>query len=288
MLPNHWSRQFSTNMLMAAGSLVLRDPLEVTTPIFEGLQIIVSLSSRLTSWVNGCAPFEITGPGVYLVLAHGRHEGCDRLAANTPQRFIRIGIDPQSADDNGLDLGRIARSDCTRLYHRDITVMHMPLTPALTAIANQTLAYPQHGTSMRDMYLAGKCIELTALTMEAVISDERPAQTALSNADLERLWHARALAERHFQQPLTLHELARQVGTNVNKLSQGFRQVFGMSVFEYMQRHRLQEAHRMLSTGAYTVSEVAAFVGYAIPHFSTVFRKHYGFPPSQLGRQPNA
>lgn len=283
MQPKLWSRQFSTNMLMAASSMVLRDPLEIDTPIFEGLQIIVALNSRLTSRVNDGAPFEIAEPGVYLVLAQGQHQGCDRLAANTPQQFVRVGLDPQSADHNGLDLDRIARSGCKRLYQGDITVMHLPLTPALKAIANQTLVCAQPATALRDLYLAGKCMEITAIAMENILSDERPVQGRLSNVDLERLRHARELVEQHFQHPLTLHELARRVGTNVNKLSSGFRQVFGASVFEYTQGLRLQEAHRMLSTGAYSVSEVATFVGYAIPHFSTLFRKRYGFPPSRLG-----
>ncbi|MFT4171152.1 MAG: AraC family transcriptional regulator [Rhodocyclaceae bacterium] len=258
-----------------------RELVEVTTPVFEGLQVIVALNCRMRSRVNGCAPFDIVEPGAYVVLASGRHEGHDRIEPHALQRFVRIGIDPESADRNGFDLARIARSGRKRLFSNDIIVMHQPLTPALKAIATQALACPLQG-AMRDVFLAGKGLELAAFATDAILSCGEAGRCRLTGADLERMWHARELALQHYQQPLTLHELARQVGTNVNKLTFVFRQVFGKSVFEYIQHHRLQEAYRMLATGAYSVSEVATFVGYAIPHFSTTFRKHFGFSPSQL------
>lgn len=281
MTPAIWSRHFSTDMSLSAGAIVLPEPLEVTAPVPEGLQIIVSLNNQLTSRINGAAPFDIRDPGVYFILAFGQHEGIDRFEPNTMQQYVRIGLTADDAERNGLDLGRLAASRCRRVYGQDILVLHQPLTQALKAIAMQTLVCPLQG-AMRDVYLAGKCLELTAMAADAALGDVAQQDARLTGADLDRLWYARTLAIQHYQQPLTLHELARQTGTNVNKLTAGFRQMFGMSVSAFVQQHRLQEAYRMLSTGAYSVSEVAAFVGYAIPHFSTVFRKHFGFPPSRL------
>ncbi|KAB0612192.1 helix-turn-helix transcriptional regulator [Castellaniella defragrans] len=281
MQPSQWSRRFSADMTMSAGSVVLEDALEVTAPVFEGLQVIVSLNSRLRSRVNGRAPFEIAEPGAYLVVASGRHEGYDRLEPGTLQQFVRVGIEAGSAARHGFDLHRIARSGCRRLYGEDITVLHRPLTPALKAIAIQALICPFGGT-MRDVYLAGKGLELAAVALEGLADGNDARKRRLTGADTERLWYARELAVRHHQEPLTLHELARRAGINVNKLNAGFQQLFGMSVFQYVQDHRLKQAYQMLSTGTYSVSEVAAFVGYAIPHFSVLFRKRFGFSPKQL------
>lgn len=281
MLPLIWSRHFSADMMMAAGSVAPRNRVEVTAPVFEGLQVIVALNSRLKSRVNGGVPFDVVESGAYVVLASGSHEGYDRIEPHALQRFVRIGIGPESADRSGFDLARLARSGRKRLFCDDVIVMHQPLTPALKAIATQTLACPLQG-AMRDVYLAGKGLELAALVTDGMLGDSEMPRCRLTGADLERLRYARELAIQHYQQPLSLHELARRVGTNVNKLTSGFRQIFGKSVFEYVQHHRLQEGYRMLATGAYSVSEVAAFVGYAIPHFSTAFRKHFGFSPSRL------
>ncbi|WP_323028599.1 AraC family transcriptional regulator [Castellaniella defragrans] len=281
MQPSQWSRRFSTDMTMSAGSVVLENALEVTAPVFEGLQVIVSLNGRLRSRINGRAPFDITEPGAYLVVAAGRHEGYDRLEPNTLQQFVRIGIEPQSARRNGFDLHRIARSGCRRLYNEDIVVLHRPLTPALKAIAIQALICPLEGT-MRDVYLAGKGLELAAVAMDGLADGNDACKRRLTGADTERLWHARELAVQHYQEPLTLHALARRAGLNANKLNAGFQQLFGMSVFQYVQDYRLKQAYQMLSTGTCSVSEAAAFVGYAIPHFSVLFRKRFGFSPKQL------
>ncbi|OZI34022.1 hypothetical protein CAL29_10705 [Bordetella genomosp. 10] len=279
----NWSRQFSTDMTVSAGCVMPRTPLKITAPVFEGLQVIASLGSRLSSRVDDGPLFDISGAGVYLVISSGQHEGYDRLASGTLHQFVRVGIDPQSADRNGFDLGRMLQSGCKKLYSHGVTVFQLPLTPTLQAIARQTLTCPVQGP-MQDMFIAGKGLELASIAIDSVLDRRNAHHDKLTNADLERLWHARELAVGHYQQPLTLHEIARQVGTNVGKLNTGFRQLFGATVFQYVQQHRLQEAHRMLSTGAYSVSEVASFVGYAIPHFSTLFRKRFGFPPKNLVR----
>lgn len=278
----NWSRQFLTDMHMSVESIVPQRVLEVTKPVFEGLQVIVSLSGLSKGGVNGRTPFDIEASGVYLVLASGCHEGYDRFEPGTLQRFVRIGIAPESAQRNGFDLQRISRSAGRRLCNDDVIVIQQALTPTLRAIATQILSCPLQG-ALRDMYIAGKGLELTVAATESALGDTLASSNGgLPPSEVERLWRARDLATSNYQQPLGLPELAREVGMNTKKLTAGFRQLFGTSVFEYVQHYRLQEAYRMLSTGAYSVSEVASFVGYAIPHFSTLFRKHFGMPPSQL------
>lgn len=281
MLSANWSRRFEADMTMSAESIVPRELLEVRAPVFQGLQVIVSLNGKLRGGVNGRAPFDIDGSGAYLVLATGEHEGYDRFEAGTLQRFVKVGLDAHSAQRHGFDLDDLARSGGTQLCGSDVLVLRQPLTPALRAIATQILACPFQGT-LRDVYLAGKGLELTATAMERTLAGAGKPQGCLAGFDVDRLWHARELATLRYQDPPTLHALAREVGINVKKLTAGFRQLFGLSVFEYVQQLRLQEAYRMLSTGSYSVSEVATFVGYTIPHFSTLFRKRFGMSPSVL------
>lgn len=280
MIPAIWSNQFSTDMTMSGGTVVPRELLEVRAPVFQGLQVIVSLNGKLRGGVNGRAPFDIDGSGVYLVLASGCHEGYDRFEPDTLQRYVKIGIDPLSAERSGFDIERIASNRSKRICSDDVLVIHQPLTPAVKSIALQILVCPFQG-ALRNTYLAGKGLELSTIATERALTGGRTS-AGLSGFDADRLWQARELAELHFREPLTLHELARQVGINVKKLTSGFRQQFGMSVFEHIQEYRLQESYRMLSAGGYSVSEVATFVGYAIPHFSTLFRKNFGVSPSAL------
>lgn len=277
-----WTRQFTADMSMSAESSVLDRPLVVNAPVFEGLQVIVSLDGRLSGGVGGNKEsFRVTDAGVYLVLASGKHEGYDRYEANTLRRHVKVGIDPDSAQRSGFDLSEIARSGGHRLCGDEVIVLQQPLTPVLKAIATQILTCPLQG-ALRDMYLAGKGLELTATAAERFIQNAAPAKTAVGSAESARLWYAREYVAAHFQESLSLPLLAKEAGMNVKRLTSGFRQLYGMSVFEFVQQCRLEEAYKMLSTGAYSVSQVAATVGYAIPHFSTLFRRHFGLSPSQL------
>ena len=53
-----------------------------------------------------------------------------------------------------------------------------------------------------------------------------------------------------------------------------------MTVFEFLRNERLIRAREMLSRG-HNVTEVAYAVGYeSISHFSQVFKKQFGTPPS--------
>lgn len=269
-------------MTLSVESIVPQQALEVTAPVFEGLQVIVSLSGRSQAGVLGRVPIQVSEAAVYLVYAAGRHQGYDRFEAGTLQRYVKVGLDPQSAERNGLDLNGLVRAQGRKLCSNDVMVMRQPMSPALQAIAMQILACPVQG-ALRDIYLAGKGLEMVALAAQGASGAGAACEPArLSRQDLERVRYAHDLLIARYQEPPTLPELARQAGTNVKKLNAGFRQVFGMSVFEYLQEHRLQEAFRMLSAGGHSVSEVAAFIGYAIPHFSTLFRKRFGMPPSQL------
>ena len=80
--------------------------------------------------------------------------------------------------------------------------------------------------------------------------------------------------------PPSLIDLARQVGLNERKLKQGFRHVFGNSVFGYLHDYQMQQAQRLLLAEKMTVAGVAARVGYTSPTgFCAAFRRKFGINP---------
>lgn len=79
-----------------------------------------------------------------------------------------------------------------------------------------------------------------------------------------------------------LPDLARRVGTNEKKLTELFRQRFGMSVFEYLVDLRLETARRQLCNTALQVQLIAAHAGFAnASDFSRAFRRRYGVTPRE-------
>ncbi|WP_233235065.1 DNA-binding response regulator [Bordetella sp. LUAb4] len=80
-----------------------------------------------------------------------------------------------------------------------------------------------------------------------------------------------------------LASLARAVGTNAHRLNAAFRQVIGMTVFDYLFEERMKRATTMLTQTTLDIQAVAAAVGYGTrQNFATAFRKRYGFAPTEL------
>ncbi len=101
-------------------------------------------------------------------------------------------------------------------------------------------------------------------------------------------WPAEELSHRtieyintHYIEPLTLSVIARSLHINQYHLHHTFKRIVGKTPVEYLLQKRISEAKRLLKESNLTVTEVAVAVGFVnAAHFSTVFRKQQGFPPS--------
>ena len=80
-----------------------------------------------------------------------------------------------------------------------------------------------------------------------------------------------------------LNELSRRYGRSEKVLNQGFRELFGCSIFTYISEQRLAQAHEALLTTDAPMKAIAMNLGYShVNNFITAFRKKYGYPPGSL------
>ena len=85
---------------------------------------------------------------------------------------------------------------------------------------------------------------------------------------------------QHYRENLTRNELADVVHITPNYLSKRFHTETGMSLREYINQLRVEDAKRLLLSTNVTISEIASEVGFDnISYFSTVFRKLCGVSP---------
>ncbi|MEM9005764.1 MAG: AraC family transcriptional regulator [Cyanobacteria bacterium P01_F01_bin.86] len=197
--------------------------------------------------------------------------------------LIRIFIDPSYFQSSSLDGVRLA-APLQKLLEGDRTQrFHQPLgrtTPLMRELLKQIMRCPYQGLTQQ-LYLESKALELFA-TQFALWTDQPPSAPAiaLSAKDIEQLHHARTILLQRFLQPPSLKELAYQVNLNDRKLNRGFRQLFGNTVFGYLQNYRLQQAKELLHDPAFTITNVANKVGYKNPEaFSTAFRRKFAVSP---------
>ena len=82
----------------------------------------------------------------------------------------------------------------------------------------------------------------------------------------------------------TIAELSREVGLNQLKLKQGFKKIFGTSIYAMFLQERMKKAHQLLQD--HNVAETAYLVGYSnVSHFSKAFVQHYGMTPGVARKQ---
>lgn len=157
-------------------------------------------------------------------------------------------------------------------------------TPGAYVVISQLLHARFSGAASR-IYLESKMLELIALMLES--QDNPPkAVPALRPSDTEKIRHARVVLLADLANPPSLARLARLVGTNEFILKKGFRELFGMPVFQYLQQRRMAHAWEMLqSDRTISVAEVALAVGYDDHSaFTRAFTNCFGLRPSDIRR----
>lgn len=162
------------------------------------------------------------------------------------------------------------------------------VTPPLERVLWEIVRCPFQGLPKR-LFLEGKALEVLGIIvgMEQAKLGRSP-QSTLPIGTRERVHYARELLLQHLHEPLTLEALAQRSQLNESTLKQGFKQEFGMTVFDYLLDYRLEQARQMLERGTMQVSEVMMAIGLRNrSYFATAFRKKFGQNPKQYQQQFN-
>lgn len=106
-------------------------------------------------------------------------------------------------------------------------------------------------------------------------------RTTEGNSQTGRVRRATEWLRRHFDQPLSIRELAAQMQMSQSGFHQHFRSLTGLTPLQFQKQLRLQEARRLM-LGGQDASSAAFSVGYeSASQFSREYRRLFGRPPQQ-------
>lgn len=211
------------------------------------------------------------------MILHRTLPRCD--CANAPGGFRAVVSLALSALDELLAGDPSAGAAALRHFARDPTAAGCthPLTPR-ARLALESLHHCPFVGACRCMALTARCHDLLVEFLVAWTESLQPAPASIGSTDRVRL--AAEILERDLEHPPSLAELAARVGLSETTLKRGFRQVFATTVFGYVRTRRMEEAGRLLESGAATVLEAATLVGYSNPsNFAAAFRRRFGVNP---------
>lgn len=158
----------------------------------------------------------------------------------------------------------------------------MPITRRQRSVISD-LQYCSYTGDMKRLFFESRIIELFLLQVTQAGQAVRPYAARISAEDVEKLHAARAFVAQHIFDPITLTQVARHAGLNDFKLKKGFRELFGNTVFGYLNELKMSYARQMLLDTSCTVYEIAYALGYTEPYsFSKAFRKYYGYLPREV------
>jgi len=104
--------------------------------------------------------------------------------------------------------------------------------------------------------------------------------------EIEKIQQAQKYILDNLANNLTIPIVALSVGTNQCYLKKGFKEVFKQTIFEFIQENRMIKANHLLLSEKYSISDIAASVGYSsLSSFSQSYKNYFGVSPTKQAKQ---
>lgn len=171
----------------------------------------------------------------------------------------------------------LSGENINKKYYKDHTI-----SPSMAVVLSQILQH-QPNAFMGRLYLKGKIYELLSLYFnptEATNISECPF--LVDEENVRKIRNAKQIMLERMINPPSLQDLADEIGLSLKKLKEGFKQLYGSTVYQFVLDHKMNHARQLLGKGSYNVNEVALQLGYSnSSHFIDAFKKKFGTTPKK-------
>nr|WP_253255962.1 AraC family transcriptional regulator [Formosa algae] len=156
------------------------------------------------------------------------------------------------------------------------------ISPSMAIVLTQMIHYNLN-ESIKNLYFKGKAYELLSLYFNrSEDANTEQCPFLVDETNVIKIRKAKDIIISRMAEPPSLQELADEIGLSLKKLKEGFKQIYGDSVFSFLFDYKMEEARKLLETGGLNVNEVGLKVGYSTSsHFISAFKKKYGTTPKK-------
>jgi len=201
--------------------------------------------------------------------------------------YICVGLKPAFFNEVLVECGtdyeslllKSQNSSSFSLFQNNHVINHFHLN-ALKLIQNPDLA-----DSLKIPFLRSKVKELILLTLNDYNGGQAINYKLISKTDEGKLLELREYLTANYLLTHTLEGLSKSFLLNEFKLKNGFKQLFGTSVFKYIQLLRLGYAYDLIQDGSLPIKEIAFLVGYeSDAAFIRAYKNQYHNSPGKSKR----
>ena len=156
------------------------------------------------------------------------------------------------------------------------------ISPSMAIVLNQLINFNLN-TSIKNLYFKGKAYELLSLYFNrSEDANVEQCPFLVDETNVIKIRKAKEIIISRMAEPPSLQELADEIQLSLKKLKEGFKEIYGDSVFSFLFDYKMEFARKLLESGGYNVNEVGLKVGYSTSsHFISAFKKKYGTTPKK-------
>ena len=108
----------------------------------------------------------------------------------------------------------------------------------------------------------------------------------LSKNDLKSIYSVKELIDKNYKSHIIIPDLATEAALSTTRLKEGFKQVFAVTIYEYLIQVRMGKAKILLEETALFIKRIAFMVGYKnSTSFINAFKKMFGITPGEFRRK---
>jgi AraC-like DNA-binding protein len=163
------------------------------------------------------------------------------------------------------------------------------ISPSMAVVLNQLISFNLN-TSIKPLYFKAKAYELLSLFFNrSEDADIEQCPFLVDEVNVAKLKKAKDIIISNMVEPPSLKDLAADVGLSLKKLKEGFKQIYGDSVYSFLLDYKMEVARQYLESGKFNVNEVGLKVGYSTAsHFIAAFKKKFGTTPKKYILESNS
>lgn len=178
-------------------------------------------------------------------------------------------------------IGFITKEKFTRLVKEGV-----PISPQMVHTLSEIKECKLTGIP-KEYFMKSKIMYLLQLIFEWIEENKDQSKnhlsTQLKDADINTLHEIHSFIEDNPKVYYTTEQLSELFAMNEFKLKKGFKELFGMGLFQFSTQVHMKYALYLLKNSDLSIKEIAYKTGYSSPSsFSVAFKKECGISPNKM------
>ena len=252
--------------------------------VHRQIQLLYCIRGEFTYEFRNRPPVVLTTGNFIVIPPQLEHRHLQAIDPAGHRVEMLISARPSARGAFGSFTAPVLRGLLARLAQRACTAV--PCSRELMSLFQELDGLAARGkadVSAADLALART---LSCLILQRCAEPPRTTRSPAENGRDTRLMdEAVAWLEAHSAEPIRLSRLISYMGYSRSRLFELFRRHTGLTPADWLVRHRIKRARKMLTASRSPIADIAAACGFSsASYFNTVFRRQTGVTPSAWRR----